>query len=281
MTRIGIVGTENSHVDHFIRHLNVEKEFGEWRAVALGGGDNERNRALAETGKIDVIAESAEDFLDQIDALIISNRDGGLHAAPAIAALEAGKSVLVDKPLATSVADAEAVIAAAKKSSGVLASYSALRHLADVAAIKAELAELGTPQVVIASGPADPDSEYAGLFFYGVHSIEVIMEILGNPSIDGAVHVDRVGSTVTATAQAGGVEIITNFVRPGEAGPLEFHAMVIGSKGIRARYLLRDRDYNRASTRVFLDAIASGNPPIEYDQLLPPVEFLSKATAAL
>ena len=42
------------------------------------------------------------------------------HARPAAAALKAGKHVLVEKPLATSLEDARAVVELAKKSSGQL-----------------------------------------------------------------------------------------------------------------------------------------------------------------
>lgn len=46
--RIGIVGSENSHVDHFIRLLNVDGRHPGNRVVALTGGQSARNVALAE-----------------------------------------------------------------------------------------------------------------------------------------------------------------------------------------------------------------------------------------
>lgn len=54
-----------------------------------------------------------------VDAVAIAT-PVGTHAPIALAALEAGKHVLVEKPLAASVRDAEAMVAAAKKAGRVL-----------------------------------------------------------------------------------------------------------------------------------------------------------------
>src|SRR5262245_61827157 len=42
------------------------------------------------------------------------------HTAPAISALEAGKHVFLEKPMASTVADCEKIIAAARRSMGIL-----------------------------------------------------------------------------------------------------------------------------------------------------------------
>jgi predicted dehydrogenase len=56
---------------------------------------------------------------DDVDAVVIAT-PVGTHAPLAIAALRAGKHVLVEKPLASSVRDAEAMVAAAKEAGRVL-----------------------------------------------------------------------------------------------------------------------------------------------------------------
>jgi len=58
--------------------------------------------------------------LDEVDAITIAVPNV-FHAPVAIAALEAGKHVLCEKPLATSVEDGEAMVAAAEKASRILA----------------------------------------------------------------------------------------------------------------------------------------------------------------
>jgi predicted dehydrogenase len=59
---------------------------------------------------------------DEIDAVII-NTPNHLHQPQAVAAIEAGKHVLLQKPVAPSVADAEAIQAAAEKSARTVGLY--------------------------------------------------------------------------------------------------------------------------------------------------------------
>ncbi|MCD2195823.1 Gfo/Idh/MocA family oxidoreductase [Actinomycetospora endophytica] len=59
------------------------------------------------------VATSLDDCLDDLDAVVVAAPPGA-HAALATTALDAGKGVLVEKPLATSVADAEAMVELAR-----------------------------------------------------------------------------------------------------------------------------------------------------------------------
>jgi predicted dehydrogenase len=59
---------------------------------------------------------------DEIDAVII-NTPNHLHRPQAVAAIDAGKHVLLQKPVAPSVADAEAIQAAAEKSTRTVGLY--------------------------------------------------------------------------------------------------------------------------------------------------------------
>lgn len=60
------------------------------------------------------LAARLDDVLDDVDAVVIATPPGS-HAALAQYALEAGKHVLVEKPLTTSVADAERLVATAAR----------------------------------------------------------------------------------------------------------------------------------------------------------------------
>ena len=61
-----------------------------------------------------------------IDAVIVCL--SGSHAAPTIAAAEAGKSILVEKPMCTTVGEAEAMVAAAERAGVVLMVAYMKRH---------------------------------------------------------------------------------------------------------------------------------------------------------
>src|SRR5690625_5218190 len=208
--RVGFVGTENSHVKHFIRFLNLENRHAGYRAVALAGGQNERNTELADYGGLDVIVDEPTDLIGQVDAAIVCNRDGGLHRGAAEPLLRAGLPVLVDKPLATTMQDAKALLEAAGQSGSTLVSASALRYVPEIPDFTTDHPDRGPLRHLHVVGPADPDSEYAGLFFYGIHHVEAALQILGNPEVqeaDLSVQAERRGDTVWATAQIAGVTV--------------------------------------------------------------------------
>lgn len=83
---------------------------------AVSGRDPKRCQAFASRHGIEAIKGGVDELVQRpdIDAVIICTPNA-LHARESLTALEAGKHVLVEKPMATSVTDAEAMKAAALK----------------------------------------------------------------------------------------------------------------------------------------------------------------------
>lgn len=276
---IGIIGTENTHVDHIVDHLNVRRLGGEARIVALSGGASERNEKLRAKGGIATLVERPEDLLGLVDAVIITDRHGGLHRRHAVPFLTEGLPVFVDKPLACSLADAEAIVAAARSYDAPLTSSSAVRWVPDTDALAAQAAELGEPQLVMTTGPADPASPYGGICFYGIHPVDVAMRLA--PGEVGEIRVERSASTVVATVQVGAARVVVNLVAPGPQGDVPFHGMVVGRHGIAADTLKLGKSYVAPGLEAFLEMTRTGRPPIDYADLLRPVKILDAISAAL
>jgi predicted dehydrogenase len=76
--------------------------------------DERRARALAEKVGCRWVTRLAEVAASTVAAVTIATPDH-LHREPAVVMLEAGKHVMVEKPLATTVADGRAMVAAAEK----------------------------------------------------------------------------------------------------------------------------------------------------------------------
>ena len=110
------------------------------RAKLIAVADTVRARAadLAQKFATPSVAGNLDELLalPGIDALIVCTPNA-LHAEQTIRALSAGKHVLVEKPMAESVADAKRMAHAAEKSNRILAightfrHTSAIRHLQD------------------------------------------------------------------------------------------------------------------------------------------------------
>lgn len=110
--RFGIVGS-GGWASRYAAALSQGDE-GSTRAelVAVGGG----KRAPAYAEKFGLRLEETGEHLcraKDLDAVILACPHG-LHARYAVAAAEAGKHILVEKPMATSVADCDRMIAAAQ-----------------------------------------------------------------------------------------------------------------------------------------------------------------------
>ncbi len=152
--------------------------------------DGERARHIAETyGARRHTTSLAEVLADpEVRAVSIATPDHA-HRAVAVAAAEAGKHILVEKPLATTVADAEAIVAAAE-AAGVLLMVDFHNRVNPpmVAARDAvRRGDLGTPAYVytrLSNTVAVPQDmlKWSGnssaLWFLGSHMLDVVGWIL-------------------------------------------------------------------------------------------------------
>ncbi|HEX2168207.1 MAG TPA: Gfo/Idh/MocA family oxidoreductase [Longimicrobiales bacterium] len=127
-------------------HLPVLNELDEVELAAVCDVDHVRANALAARFGIPHIFRSDEDVFksDLIDAIIICT-PSYLHEEQAIAALEAGKHVLVEKPLALSPEAVERVLAVAERTGRTLMVAMNNRYRPDTVALRpfAQNGELG------------------------------------------------------------------------------------------------------------------------------------------
>ncbi|MDX6549434.1 MAG: hypothetical protein QOJ31_118 [Gaiellales bacterium] len=162
---------------------------------------NWRAESLAALAQRHGIARTTTDWRElaadpEIDAVVIATPNA-LHAPQTIACLEAGKHVLVEKPMARSLAEAETMNAAAAASSASLMVAHCWRFHPDVQALRARIAggELGEVVktrgygVHAGWGPSgwftDPDLAGGGaLVDMGVHAIDTARYLLGDPQPD-------------------------------------------------------------------------------------------------
>jgi predicted dehydrogenase len=91
------------------------------RYVAISDADPARARALAEQAGANAHSGSNDEIIahPEVNAVIVSTPEGE-HAAPVCRALELGKPVLVEKPIAMSLQDADAILATLKRTGGSL-----------------------------------------------------------------------------------------------------------------------------------------------------------------
>jgi predicted dehydrogenase len=120
---IGFVGTgwmarAHAHALHTLGHMmSLPRPL---RLVAIAGRDAGRTEAAGQRLGFARRSTDWRSVVEDPDVHVVANLAGNdIHAEPSIAALELGKSVLCEKPLASTVDEAERMAAAAEKASGV------------------------------------------------------------------------------------------------------------------------------------------------------------------
>jgi predicted dehydrogenase len=130
--RVGVIGAGIGAM-----HLAAYKQLARVEVVAVAGLDDERVRRVADEYGVPQTYREYEQMLAApgIEAVSIC-LPNALHAPVSIAALRAGKHVLVEKPLARNQAESHSMIAAAHESARVLMVSFDKRYRGDVQWIK-------------------------------------------------------------------------------------------------------------------------------------------------
>lgn len=140
--RVGVLGT--GAISQIV-HLPILTDLEGAEVVAVSDADPHKAETIGVRFHVDEILEERE-LLDHdgIDAVVISTPNH-LHQSQALAGLEAGKHVLVERPLAFQGRGVEEVIQAARDAGRVLAVGMSHRYRPDVSALRSFVAggELG------------------------------------------------------------------------------------------------------------------------------------------
>jgi predicted dehydrogenase len=119
--RLGVVGCGSVFWTPYMSLIERLRGQGRVDVTAVYDADPAKRRAAAE--RLDLPADLPDDLAvcrhPDVDAVLVLTSMAE-HGRLALAALEAGKHVLVEKPVATSLAEAEAVLAAAESARGHL-----------------------------------------------------------------------------------------------------------------------------------------------------------------
>ena len=189
--KIGMVGLDTSHVEHFTRLLNDPNSphhvQGAKVVVAFPGGSPDMELSWKRVGDYTEklrneygveIVESLEEVAEAVDVVFLESVDGRVHLEQFAKLAPFGKPTFIDKPLATSYSDAKEIVALAQENGVQLLSSSALRFadaLTTVLAYRTDQIPFGAD----CYGPLELQSTQPGLFWYGIHTVEMLYTIMG------------------------------------------------------------------------------------------------------
>jgi predicted dehydrogenase len=280
MLRIGMVGSDNSHAIAFSRLCNLPKDedglhVGGARVTHLFGLDDARNREVAEKGRIPAIVADPKEMIGHVDGVHVCFRHGDLHLKYALPFLKAGIPTFVDKPLACRVADAKRLIAAAQQSGAPLTSFSTVRLAKDMVAWLKGVAKVRPLNGGAVFGPADADSQYGGLIFYGIHTVELMLEVFGYDVTAVRAVKSDLGVFADCVYQDGAI-VSLEFVKKGATG---FGLLVHGQKQ-HLYHMVDGGTAYRDGFVTYLKMFKTGEWPLTAGQLLRPVELMDAIARA-
>ena len=193
--RVGVVGigwAGETHIKAYQQIPGVE-------VVAIADQREDRLRQVCATYNIPGFYTSFQELIDRTDIDIVSvATPNALHMPVAVAALESGKHVLSEKPLARTAGEAEQMVKAAISSGRVLKTAFNHRERGDVQVLKAAIDSGMLGRIYHAKafwmrragipgmGGWFTSKELAGggpLIDLGVHVLDMAMYLLGEPTI--------------------------------------------------------------------------------------------------
>lgn len=274
MIRIGIIGSENYHAKEFAALFNKCNNNGEYnypncRVTMVFGHYFEDSEKLAKDYNIDKIAVSLEEMVENVDAVMITARDGKFHAEFARPFIEAGIPAFIDKPFTTNVKEAEEIIQLAKEKNVPLCGGSSLKYSNEIQELKKIRLEKGKNLVAGAiSAPLNFESEYSGFWFYSSHLAEMCMEIFGYKPVS-VVAVEN-NKSVHAIVNYNDFSVNCTFT---DSCYSSYFGSIYALDGCEQK-IVGLNDVARKECDAFVKMVTTGVMPFSYEQLTAPVYLL-------
>ncbi|MGB9797117.1 MAG: Gfo/Idh/MocA family protein [bacterium] len=225
--------------------------------------DKEAAELVAKICGIENIVDDMEEMIGKVDGVIIADDTTMKHQRRAIPFLKAGLPTFVDKPLSSSIEEAEEIVGLAKKHKAPFMSCSALRYAKEVEQFLAKKEEIG--DILTGNSICSGD-----LIFYGIHALEQLYVCI-EPGIKSVQNVGEEGRDIVVITKKDGRKFILTVYK--EISYL-FQMNLYGTKGWR-EVRVEDSDYFYSNMlRDFLKMVETKEPPFPAEETLEIIKTL-------
>ncbi|HEY3131087.1 MAG TPA: Gfo/Idh/MocA family oxidoreductase [Acidobacteriota bacterium] len=283
--KIGIIGTDTSHVIAFTQLLNDSSRPdyipGARVVAAFKGGspDVESSRTrierfaaeLKDRWKVEFV-DSIEGLCNKVDAVLLESVDGRPHLAQVRPVLAAKRRVFIDKPMAGSLRDAREILRLSRQYGTPFFSASSRRFVPEVQALKND-PRVGEVLGASTYGPSPLEPHHPDLFWYGIHSVETLYALMGT------------GCETVMRANTDGADVLVGKWKDGRLGVVRgirkgaesYGAIVFGSKAVVAADPPgRGSDYRNLVMEI-VKFFQTGVPPVSPEETLEILAFMEAA----
>jgi virulence factor len=265
MIRIGLVDLDTSHPKTFTKILNAMhgvKVNALWdgRDVWPEGYDER----FARENEIPNVCKRLEDMIEHVDAVMIQGVNWDKHVDRAYPFLEAGKPVLIDKPMVGRVRDIYTLLELHVAHKTPVYGGSALRYAQEIAMLRSQADRIGEVSTAIATGPGD-------FFSFGIHTVELAQGMIGT----GANYVEYVAenkSSFVAVTYHNGFVLLLQLQQPFQ----EWSMCLYSSSGMHTMRVDPSRIYE-PYLQNFIDLVNKKEIPFSLEAPLEAVKVLIAA----
>lgn len=284
--KIGMIGLDTSHATAFAELLHDTNHPyhvpGGKLVVAYPGGspDFELSYSRVEgfTNTISdtygvTIVESIESVANKCDAILLESVDGRVHLEQFAKIAPYGKPVFIDKPFAVNSEDAAAMAALAKHYNIPLMSCSALRY---AEGLTKEMDERGKQKIIGMDcyGPMAIQPTQPGLFWYGIHTAEMLFSALGTGCVEVTAFTNEDHDLIVGLWRNGRVGTL----RGNRKGNNQFGAVIHWEDSSRfVDVYSHPKPYYASLLEKIMAMFQTGKPPIDLRETQEIVRFIEAA----
>ena len=206
-----------------------------------------------------------------VDAVMVTSRNGALHAGYARPFIEAGKPAFIDKPIANDGREAEALVNRAFEKGVPVMGGSSLKLVDGTLACKAFAdAQKAAGELIggYVFAPVSMENPYGGFYFYASHLAETALTIFGyDPQ---AVTAARSKKGVSCILEYADFNVSLEFTD----GVYNYGATVLGKSGADMRLITLEDAYAREAAH-FAAMLRTGEVPQCAHDIVKPVHVLN------
>ena len=275
--RLGLVGAENSHSLRIAEMCNVHQVV-PMRVTTLWGETRELAKNCAEKGKIPKVVVDWRKMAGEVDGIMIDHRHGKHHASVAEYFLAQGLPVFVDKPITCDLDSARRLFQFAHKRGVPLMTFSAKPLSKDFQRYARRIRNAGEIRAFHSTGPAEIDSPYGGIYFYGIHQVDCAIEVLGTDIREVFVHRTSPADGIATLSFQGGAVASLHLLGAPEVA-FRWSALAGGQHWDLADK--PDPRFYAKSAKLISDFLRSGKAPFSQERMLAPIAVLDAMRTSL
>lgn len=218
---------------------------------------------IAAASRIPTIVHAPEAMLGAIDGLLLARDDAERHREMAAPFLAAGVPVYIDKPLALSVAEAEAIYALEARP-GLVFTGSALGFAPELKLTAVEAAQIGPIKTIEATTPKSWDT-------YAIHMIDPLVALCAGegPILSHQAH--GASPRHLDIAWSSGVAARVSALGDPTAA---FQMRITGANGAVDKRFCDTFGAFKAALQAFIDIVSGRRPPQDRSAILAAIRLL-------